>query len=79
MYCIMKMFNLIVLIKYFEQDYQVDFHQQLEKKGCMFGENDHLMRICIHNGLDVNWLINADIPDNIKQEHQRIKKLAYLK
>ena len=79
MYLVKKMFNLIVLIKHFDEDYQADFHQQLEKIRGLFSENDHLMQISINNGLDVNWLISADIPDDIKKEQERIKKLGFLK
>ncbi len=79
MYCIKKVYSLLVLIKHFDEDYQADFHKQLEKIGLLFTDNPHLMKLSINNGLDVNWLTQADIPDDIKKEQQRLKSLGFLK
>jgi hypothetical protein len=61
------------------EDLQFDFKEDLEKLGELFVQNDHLMRTAIYNGLDVNWLINAEIPDDIKAIHEGLKKNGYLK
>ena len=57
---------------------QKDFEELLKKLGTLIVQNQHLMKIAIHNGFDVNWLIRAEIPENIDDIHRDLKKRGYL-
>jgi hypothetical protein len=37
------------------------------------------MKTAIHNGLDVNWLINGEIPIDIVAYHKNIRQQGFLK
>ena len=78
-YIIARAFKLLVLIRSMHEDYFTDFKSDLFTLGELIGQNDHLMRTAIHNGLDVNWLLSGSIPDDIKQQHERLKQQGFLK
>jgi hypothetical protein len=37
------------------------------------------MKTAIKHGLDVNWLINTEIPENLVSIHKDLKNNGYLK
>lgn len=78
-YIIVRTFKILVLIKAQHEDLQVDFNDDLQKLGRLLSDNDFLMRTAIHHGLDVNWLIRCDIPDDIISIQKVLKKNGYLK
>ena len=51
----------------------------LIKLGELIGDNDVIMRTAIKNGLDVNWLLRAEIPENLVSIHREIKNNGLLK
>lgn len=51
----------------------------LIKLGRIIGDNKYLMKFAIHNGFDVNWLLRAEIPENIEQIHKDIRDRGYLR
>jgi len=79
LYVVARTFKLLVMIKTLHEDMQTDFNDDLQKLGRLIGANDYLMRTAIHHGLDVNWLIRCDIPDDIKIIHEGLKRNGYLK
>lgn len=74
-----RAFKIMLLIKKQHEDYFIEFEDELKKFGNLIGQNSHLMNAAIHNGLDVNWLIKAEIPDNIAEIHKDLRKRGYLK
>lgn len=78
-YVIARAFKILILIKAIDEDYFLDFKEDLEKLGVLIGNNSLLMKTAIHNGLDVNWLINGEIPENIVAYHKNIRQQGYLK
>ena len=42
-------------------------------------DNKFLMKEAIRNGFDVNWLLNAEIPEDISTIHKQIRAAGFLK
>lgn len=76
---IARAFKILLLIKKLHEDYLVDFEDNLIKLGNLISNNPNLMKRAIQNGLDVNWLINVNIPENIEQIHKDLRAKGYLK
>ena len=79
MYIIARTFKILTLISKLHSDYFIDIEDDLRQLGQLITQNEYLMKIAIHNGLDINWLILADIPENIIQIHKDIRKQGFLK
>lgn len=62
-YTVKRTLKLLKLIAKMHPDMHLDFQEDLEQLGKYFGANDHLMRTSIHHGLDVNWLLNGEVPE----------------
>ena len=78
-YIIARAFKILLLIKAQHQDLHLEFRDRVVKLGKLIGENDILMQYAIHNGLDVNWLIRFEIPENIVAIHKEIRANGFLK
>ncbi len=78
-YIIARAFKLLLLIKALHEDYWMEFEEDLQKLGQLISKNPMLMNIAIHNGFDVNWLLQADIPNDIAAIHKNIRAKGLLK
>ena len=79
LYIISRSFKILLLIKKLHEDYFIEIKNDLQILGNQIGENEYLMKIAIQNGLDINWLVAADIPYNIAQIHKDIRSQGFLK
>jgi hypothetical protein len=77
-YLINKTFKVIIQIHSMDEDYRLDFKEQLHQLGKLIGSCPPMMHVCIHNGLDVNWLTHNEIPDDIVALHREIKDNGFL-
>jgi hypothetical protein len=78
-YCISKAFKIMVLLKKLPVDKQSDFTKDLAETGRLFGDYHDLAKTAIDNGLDINWLIRNEIPDDIAGIEKELRKSGYLK
>ncbi|MEY3416508.1 MAG: hypothetical protein RL060_619 [Bacteroidota bacterium] len=78
-YIIAKMFKIFLLIQKQHEDLHLEFREDIEAIGHLVGNNHHLMKVAINNGLDVNWLIHFEIPYNIADIHKELRSRGYLK
>lgn len=78
-YVIARAFKILLLIKAIDDDYFIDFKEELALLGQLIGENHFLMKTAIDHGLDVNWLLSGEIPENIVAMHKEIKANGFLK
>jgi len=78
-YIIARTFKILILIKKLHEDYFVDFEIPLKKLGAQISRVPFLMETAINNGLDVNWLLKAEIPDTIIKLHKEIRDQGFLK
>lgn len=78
-YIIARAFKILVLMDKLHDDLFMEFEGKLGKLGKLIGANDNLMRTAIFHGLDVNWIISEDIPEDIAQQQKDLRKQGYLK
>ena len=76
---ISRVFKILLLIKKLHEDYRVEFEDDLIKLGRLIGENKYLMKFAIYNGLDVNWLIQVEIPENLEEIYKDLRDRGYLR
>jgi hypothetical protein len=79
MYIVTRTFKLLGLIKALHEDYFLEFREDLETLGSHIRNSPTLARISRQNGFDVNWLLEGDIPDDVKDLQARLRKQGYLK
>ncbi len=72
-------FKVLLLINKMEEDLLLDFKDDLIALGKLIGNNKKVMNTAIKNGLDVNWLLNTEIPKNIVSIHRELKNNGFLK
>lgn len=78
-YVIARAFKILLLIKAIDEDYFIDFKEDLALLGELIGQNSMLMRTAINNGLDINWLLSGEIPSDIVAIHKDIRANGFLK
>ena len=74
-----RIFKVLMGIPKLHEDEQYEFKENLEILGNSIGDNDHFMMTAIHHGLDVNWLVQNNIPENIADIYKDIKNNGFLK
>jgi hypothetical protein len=75
---ISRIFKVLLLINKMDEDLRFDFNENLEDLGGLIGDNHKLMKLCINVGLDVNWLIDGEIPSDIVSIHKELKANGFL-
>lgn len=78
-YIVAKIFKVLISIKALHEDCFLDFEDNLELLGAQVSKNEHLMKLSINNGLDINWLFQGSIPEDIKEIHKQIRAQGFLK
>lgn len=78
-YIVARAFKILLLIKAIDEDYLIEFKDDLETLGNLFLSYEHLMKRAIYNGFEVNWLLDAEIPHNIVAIHKEIRANGFLK
>ena len=78
-YIIARAFKILLLINAIDDDYFIELKEDLSLLGQLIGQNHSLMKTAIHHGLDVNWLISGEIPNDINAIHKELKQNGYLK
>lgn len=79
MYVIARSFKILTQIKAMHEDLQYDFKEDVETLGTLIGSFPNMMKLCIYNGLDVNWLIHFEIPEDIAVIQKDLRARGYLK
>lgn len=76
---IARVFKVLLLINKMDADLLLDFKENLILLGELLSDNNKLMNTAVKNGLDVNWLLNAEIPSDIVHIHKELKANGLLK
>lgn len=74
-----RVFKIMLLIKKLNPDFMLEFEEPLQKLGWLISENHYLMKSAIYHGLDINWLIQNKIPEDIVEYHRDLRDRGYLK
>lgn len=77
-YLIAKVFRMLLLLNKLHEDIRYDFKEQVEELGKRIGENDAMMRGCIYNGLDINWLTQWEIPEDLDARYKELRAMGFL-
>lgn len=78
-YVVARVYKILTQILKFHEDLQFDFREPLENLGNLIPEFPNLIRVAINNGLDVNWLINFEIPEDIEARVKGLRSQGFLK
>jgi len=78
-YVIVRAFKILLLINSLHEDFKEDFKEDLKKLGANISSNKMLLKTANYNSLDLNWILEAEIPENILQIHKEIKSAGFLK
>ena len=78
-YVIVRTFKILLLIDVLHDDFLLEFKEDLNRLGENISKNKMLLKTAIYNSLDINWILNAEIPENISQIHKEIKAAGFLK
>lgn len=78
-YIVARLFKLLMLIQKQHEDLHMEFREDIETIGNLVGKNPNIMKAAIYNGLDVNWLIQFEIPENIVDIHRELRSNGLLK
>jgi hypothetical protein len=78
-YIIARLYKLLGQLLSLHEDLRYDFKEILETIAQNIGKTPTLMETAIHNGFDVNWLFNYEIPEDIVQTQKELRANGYLK
>ena len=78
-YVIARAYKIMLLIQSIDEDYFIDFKDDLAILGELIGNNPLLMKTAINNGLDVNWMLDGAIPLDIAVFHKDLRQKGFLK
>jgi len=78
-YVVVRTFRTLVLIQKMHEDLLLEFEEPLAELGHLIAEEPLLMQTTILHGLDVNWLIQLDIPEDIADIQKQVKAQGFLK
>lgn len=76
---IARIFKILMLIDKIEEDYRLEFMDDLKELGILFADNPYLMKNAIYNGLDINWLIQQSIPINIVEQYKELRANGFIR
>ncbi|MGB0883826.1 MAG: hypothetical protein ACPGTG_03810 [Flavobacteriales bacterium] len=76
---IARAFKIMILINKLDKDYFMEFEALLKTFGKLINENEHLHSKAKEHGLQLDWLLEADIPENMVEIHKEIKAKGLLK
>ena len=76
---IARAFKILLIIKKLDEDFLIEFEDNLKKLGVLIVDNKFLNDEAIKNGFDVNWILNAGIPDDIATIHKEVRAAGFLK
>ena len=75
---IARAFRIVLNVAKLDQDYFVEFQEGLIKLGGLISKNKYLMDSAVNHGFNVNWLLSAEIPEDIAAIY-KVTRQAYRK
>ena len=76
---IARAFKILLLINKLDKDYFIELEQHLIDLGNLISENPNLMKTAVQNGFDVNWLLRAEIPEDIVTIYKEVRANGFLR
>jgi hypothetical protein len=76
---ISRAFKILLIIHKLDDDFLIEFEENLKKLGELISDNKFLMEEAIRNGLDVNWLLKVEVPEDITAIYKEIRAKGFLR
>lgn len=74
-----RCFKILLLLSKLHEDILLDYKADLNKLGNIIGGNRVLMNAAIYHGMDVNWIINGEVPSDLTEIHKDLRDRGYLR
>ena len=78
-YIVARIFKISILLQKHHEDMHIEFKKDIEKIGNLVSNNKNVIKVAIMNGLDVNWLIQFNIPNNIAGIYKSLREKGFLR
>ena len=78
-YIVARIFKILTQVKALHEDLQFDFNTLLEEISQEIEQVPGLIKMTIYHGLNLNWLLDAGIPDDIAAIQKDLRQRGYLK
>lgn len=78
-YIIARTFKILILTKSLDEDYLIDFEDDLKTLAGLIEQNTILLKLSKINQLNLEWLYKTEIPDNIVFIHRDLRTKGLLK
>lgn len=78
-YVVARIFKILMLIQKQHEDLHMEFRDDIVNIGRYVAHTNNLKRIAASNGLEVNWLIQFDIPEDISEIHKNLRQKGLLR
>jgi hypothetical protein len=79
LYLINKTVRSLLLIKKLDEDYWMEFDEQLESLKKRIMQNHYLSKLFVNNEIDINWLRSENIPEHFDLIIKDIKSQGFLR
>lgn len=79
LYLINKTVRSLLLIKKLDEDYWIEFDEQLESLKKRIMQNHYLSKLFVNNEIDINWLRSENIPEHFDLIIKDIKSQGFLR
>lgn len=79
LYLINKIIKSFILTKKLDEDYWMEIDEYLRDIQQKIEGNHYLKKLCINNGLELNWFTTENIPANIDQIAKDLKNQGFLR
>lgn len=78
-YVIARIFKIMTQVNTLHEDLKYDFNGIFEKLSNEMSQIPNLIDMAIYQGLNLNWLLDEGIPENILDIQKDLRKRGYLK
>lgn len=78
-YVVARAFKVLVLIRALHEDYLTDFKEDLQTLGELIGQSRLFLHTASDHGLNVSWLLEGEIPEDIKERQAELRKRGFLR
>jgi len=78
-YVVARIFKIMLLIQKQHEDLHIEFKQPLVDVATEMAQSHYTMMTAIRNGLDINWLMDFDLPANLIQIHKDLRAGGFLR
>jgi hypothetical protein len=78
-YVVARVYKILSLIQALHEDVHVEFKELLYELGVLIGKIPNLMKVAINNQLNLNWLLDGEIPEDIVDRQKELRKMGFLR